>query len=399
MRRVELALTAVGVVVLFLYMHFDLWGDGLVRYRALDALLGHGALAAQKYSLIGPLFSAPLWYLGKVCQTSEWWCARYNFFLFTGALLVWWRLPEAWVPGRLRTRFLLILVVASMFASPHLESYYGEPFTVLLASFALLALAHDYPRTGLVLLFLSAANAPATLPAVVLAAVAHGWHSRRWSALGVVPVAAGVVVAEGLLHGGWHGYVVEAANGTPFPVGLLSLTLSFGKGILFFAPGLWLCRRALIATLPDALAHTLHLWLWYVLGLLLFYASWWDWSGDFFWGPRFMLMAALPASLLMAAALETPGQVRSLLVLSCIVAWSVWVAAEGTVFGPLDTAAYQNETNIFCYVPDYSVLLRPLCATVVVNGADKLMLGWSVGVLALLLAPVIKAGSGRRHTP
>src|SRR5438874_7933901 len=84
----EWALVDVGVVLLFVVVpHWVGNGaDGAYRYQALTELLEHRPLTPMMYSLIGPLFSAPLYYLGKVAYDSAWWCSLYNAILLAGGL-------------------------------------------------------------------------------------------------------------------------------------------------------------------------------------------------------------------------------------------------------------------------------------------------------------------------
>src|SRR6185436_5776493 len=76
----------------------------------------------------------------------------------------------------------------------------------------------------------------------------------------------------------------------PFALGVLSMLLSFGKGILFFAPGLLLVAQA--RRLADRkVAALIDAWMLFLVGLVLVYARWWAWYGGWFWGPRFLLIA------------------------------------------------------------------------------------------------------------
>src|SRR2546430_10361340 len=43
-------------------------------------------------------------------------------------------------------------------------------------------------------------------------------------------------------------------------------------------------------------------------GIVLVYGTWWAWYGGFTWGPRFLIFASLPASLLLAAQIRRPPQ-------------------------------------------------------------------------------------------
>ncbi len=133
--------TALIVVVLLghlLLMPHWIYGDGARRFAELDALLRNGQIPDDKYSIIGPLLSAPLWFLGNVFRDAAWWEAHYNLFLFGLGLLAIYSILKDHVDRGLIRKFLLILAAFSMFPVP-LTSYYGETFTALLVGIGLLA--------------------------------------------------------------------------------------------------------------------------------------------------------------------------------------------------------------------------------------------------------------------
>ena len=98
-----------------------------------------------------------------------------------------------------------------------------------------------------------------------------------------------------------HGYAGERFS-NPMLVGLYGILLSSGKSIFRFSPPLlvglwgWIGSHIEERLLPDA---------WLFLGIftaqILFYAKWWDWSGDDSWGARFLI----PGLLLMCIPLVT----------------------------------------------------------------------------------------------
>ena len=147
---VEIALIVVCLVFsLFAMLQFypaKISGDGAGRFQAISDLLEHGKLSSVKYSMVGSLFSIPLWLLGKVYQTSEWWCVRYNLIVFATGLLLFYLLLKDRVERGLIRKFILILIVASMFPN-HLNTYYGEVFTAILVGVGIMA-AVIGPRFG-----------------------------------------------------------------------------------------------------------------------------------------------------------------------------------------------------------------------------------------------------------
>ena len=153
----------------------------------------------------------------------------------------------------------------------------------------------------------------------------------------------------------------------PFFFGLLALLLSFGKGLIFYAPGLFLPLRSRLRALgesggPLQRLHTS--WLLFTAGLILIYASWWDWSGDWYWGPRFFLFASVPASFALALWTQRPSaRLWTNVVALLALALSIWVGIDGAVFGQADMGScqmYSRLTQDVCrFNPSYSALWRP----------------------------------------
>lgn len=74
-------LIAAGMVSL-LVTDRHLVGDGARRFDALTQLLTGGGLSTDRYSLVGPLFAAPVWWLGRAAgdpgagsPTTTWSCS------------------------------------------------------------------------------------------------------------------------------------------------------------------------------------------------------------------------------------------------------------------------------------------------------------------------------------
>ncbi len=106
-----------------------------------------------------------------------------------------------------------------------------------------------------------------------------------------------------LAFGYGEGRDFELGFATPMLVGLYGLLFSSGKGFFFYNPTLILSligwRRFRHRHRPEAL-------LILVLALLMLgvYASWWSWSGDWAWGPRFLVCLVPLLSLCLAPVLE-----------------------------------------------------------------------------------------------
>jgi hypothetical protein len=372
---------ALGLAVLLFGPHY-IDGDGLERFKALDALLSRSEVSPISYSLIGPLFSFPLWLLGRIGPSAEWWCSGYNFVLFTLGLLLMDRLLRGAVSGPARRRFLLLLVFGSMFAH-HVQNYYGEVFTAVLVAAGILAVAVRRSAWGWPCLVLGAANTPASLVGLLLATGGGCLRVRRLRYGLAVAACAALVLLESLLrrgssltsgYEGNHGFAtVLPYSGLPgfsypFFFGLLSILFSFGKGLVFFAPGLLVgVRRDAASVGPDA-RSAYGMWLAFLVGLVLVYARWWAWYGGWFWGPRFFLFASVPAAFALAVSLtEAPRQslVRNGVTLA-LLALSCWVGLNGAVFGTANLEVCRADDyaleSLMWYTPEFSVLWRPFVA-------------------------------------
>jgi hypothetical protein len=291
----------------------------------------------------------------------------------------------------------------------------SEVFTALTVAVGLTAVAvRRLARGGWVAVVLGVVNTPAALLGLALVAGKRMLERRRVR-FGLVVVAAAALV--GTENGLRNGNPLDAGYGDdtsyrtlmpysgghgfdyPFFLGLLSLTLSFGKGLLFFAPGLILpVRRRLraVALADDTTLYRLYgWWLLFLTGLVLVYSPWFAWYGGFTWGPRFLLFAAVPAALELAAALDGPA-VRVRLAALAVLALSVWVGLCAAVF---PQAAYPTACSMdnfaneaLChYTPDYSVLWYPLVAHLPVSPTGWLVVAYFAVVLGWLAAPPVRA--------
>jgi len=407
----ETGLIVTGLFALLLLLPHQLNADGLYRFRALSELLQFGKISNTRYSLVGPLFSSPFWLLGKVYLTPAWWCERYNLFLFALSLLVmYWLLKDRIDRGLIR-KFFLILLAASMFAA-HLSFYFGEVFTSLCVAIGILAVVIGYTLPGWVAIVLGVVNTPASLIGLALVVAKRILDNKRWRCILALVAAGGLIMAESWIQRGGPfvtGYEGVAGYRTimpysglpgfsyPFFFGLLSILFSFGKGLIFFTPGLLLpIRKTLLKIQPYIkvdLFSVYILWLCFLIGLILVYSKWWAWYGGAFWGPRFFLFASIPASFALATRLQYRS--NSLLInlfTLLILLLSFWVGINGAVFGQRTLgicSANQYALEVLCfYTPEFSVLWHPFVVTIPLNQNEILYIAYCAIVFIYLVLPL-----------
>lgn len=436
---VENALIFAGLALLAFGQQHQIIGDGLARYQALVELMQQRHLSEMPYSLIGPIFAAPLWAIGQLRGDPQGWTVQYNALLFVLALGALHLLLRDRMDPHLLRRFLLLLVAGSMIA-PHVLDFYGEVFTATTVGVGLLAAT--LPGTsrltrgaGWVGVVLGVANTPATLVGLGLVAVVLAARTRRLRYLLVVPAAVAAIAAEAWLRHGdlFHNSYLGNAGGPtvmpysglpefsyPFLLGLVAILFSFGKGLVWFVPGLFLpVRRRLREAAGEAAGDLWSIWLlWtvFVAGMVLVYARWWAWYGGMYWGPRFFLIAILPASLALAlwlaprrsAASPARGLIADLVTLGVLVL-AVWGAANSLVYGQLwPWKCYENSYYLegLChFTPEYSSLWYPFVVEPELSTIQQVALVFYAVVLLWLAVPLLirigrQAGAAlraRRH--
>ncbi|ROT31608.1 hypothetical protein [Micromonospora sp. HM5-17] len=429
---VESTLIGIGLALLAVTPRPAMMGDGLARYQALLQLLDQRQWSQVPYSLIGPLFAAPLEWLGRWLGDPRHVVAQYNLVLFVLGLAALHGLLRDRMDAALLRRFLLFLVAGSMIAA-HVQDFYGEVFTMVTVGVGLLAAT--LPGTGRwtrsagwVAVVLGVANTPATLAGLGLVAGLLCLRTRRLRYL-LVPLAAlALVMGEAWLrfddplHSSYAGssggrtvmpYSGEPGFSYPFPLGVVAILFSFGKGLLWFTPGLFLpLRRRVreaegtpdrarpVASGPGGCAEPVDVWsiwlLWtvFVAGLVLVYAPWWSWYGGLYWGPRFFLLAILPASLALAVCVraERAGPWANLGTLAAVLL-SVWGAANSLVYGQVrPRICYDNNWYLeaLChFTPEYSPLWAPLVETPTLTGLQRVTLACYALVLLWFAVPLL----------
>jgi hypothetical protein len=166
-------------------------------------------------------------------------------------------------------------------------------------------------------------------PALVLCATILGSRPRLWvwPAIGIAIALAGHAFYDlkrsgAVLATGYGAQATPAAYTTPLLVGLYGLLLSSGKGVMWFAPVLWLVPRGWSAMSrggahrADAPLRRRAAWYagWGILlacvACLALYAKFQHWAGDGSWGPRYLVPLLPLAFLAVAFALHGASRNR-----------------------------------------------------------------------------------------
>jgi len=414
---IETSLIIVGLLYIFLLLPRNAGGDGWIRYQDLLTAISHRTLYApeSRYSLIGPTFALPLMIIGRRFGHSYDWVLVYNEALLICGMLTTYLLLKDRIDRALLRKFFLLLIVASMFAA-HLTLFYGEVFTAVCVGFGVLIacyLRFVSPGAWLIVA-LGVANTPASIVGLGLMLLKHMLDRKRLR-YALVPITAGIfILTESYLrHGSFLGNGYDNDHGIktimpysglpgfsyPFFFGLISILFSFGKGLFFFAPGLLLpIRKTLLKGQQSQLYQVYILWICFLSGLILVYSRWWAWYGGVFWGPRFFLIASLPASLAIAIRLKHKNE-SSLAVNAftfIVLCFSTWVGINGAVYQWKDaidmpTICTQNHYNLemLCYyVPELSSLWLPFVKHIALDPEQQLFIAFSLLVFVYLITPL-----------
>ena len=415
----ETGLLVIGWLLLLLVLPHSLQGDDYTRFADAEQLIHHGHLTDSKYSLVGPLASAPLLLLGEVIRTPAWWAVRFNLFLVGGALVAGWLLTRGRVSPALFRAFALVLLFAS-FLTDGLRYYGAEIFSATLFALGLLAIVADRrPLLGWAALVVACVNTPAALGGLGLVCIARALRTRRVRPFVAPVVAVGLILLENWIRRGGplttgyendHGiktllpYSDKPGFSYPFLLGVLSILFSFGRGLVFFMPGvlLWLGERT--RRLAPARDWLILLFL-AVAGLVLVYAKWWAWYGGDSWGPRFFVLAAAPSSYLIAVRLRSPfGGPWDAAATLAVFALSAWVGVTGALENSwhVGFCSNDNEQRSFTcwYVPEFSSLWWPVTHHPQPSARNLVLTGFCMLVFAYLaIAPVRAVARGLAGLP
>ncbi len=409
----EVALILAGLFVLLTMIPHSINYFNYVRVQNLYQSIVQGKLLPLSFTkkpIIGPIFSLPLWVLGKWYRPSYWWCARYNILVFSVGLCFFYLILRKHMNRSTLRKFIIILIAASMFPN-HLRVTYHEVFTAMMVGVGLLAVTFSYTYSGWVAVILGVANTPASVVGLGCVVFKKVLAHKRWRYLLLLLVAVGVICVEQWIREGHPfltGYEGDVGVVTlmpysgregfsyPFFFGLISILFSFGRGLVFFAPGLLLLLKNKLHLISQQVYDGYRLWIYFLIGMVLVYSKWWGWYGGVFWGPRFFLFASIPASFALAVHLQ--DREKSLganLFTLAVLGWSVWLGVSGAVFDQysLEICVKNNYAlEVLCwYVPEFSVLFRPFVVSKPLCRHNIIIIGYCLTVFIYLAAPLFKA--------
>ncbi len=395
--------------MLFFLLPHELVGDATTRFPDIETLLHEGRLTDSRFSLVMPIFSAPFLLVGEVIRSPEWWATRFNVIVVAAGSVVVFRLLRGRIDEGVLRKSLLVLLFASLLTN-RLREYGPEIFTATLVVIGIAMLTTGRSELlGWGAIVVGVVSTPAAIVALALLAAAETIRTRRLRHLAPLAVAAMLIAAESWIRRGGpfvtgyesdHGYpTVLPYSGRsewsyPFLLGLASILFSFGRGLLFFTPGLVLWLSARTRRLARPWSHGVLLMLLFVAGLVLVYSKWWAWYGGIAWGPRFFVFAAVPASFAIALRLRRGGTSPAADALTLVVlALSAWVGLSGAIsdlsaLQPCREDRYALESMCW-YVPEFSSLWRPVLDFPSLSTATSIVVAYWAVVVAWLAVPLV----------
>ena len=400
--RIEFALIGLGFLALFVCLPRRYFYDGNVRFRAILDLVQHGIVSNTSYSLVGPFFSVPLLVIDRILGDGDKFQQRYNIFLCLAVFLITYLILRKRMDTRILRKFFLLFLITSIF--PNQSTFFGgETFTALLVGMGILIALLAAETWGWLAVVLGVVNTPASVLGLGLVTLRYLLHKKRLRYALIIIAGAGLIGVEAWLRRGSplnSGYGNQPFS-TPFIPGIDSILLSSGKGLFLFAPALLLPLKKSLLKDEEAnsekIATAYKLWLYFLAGLVLIDASWWAWSGGWFWGPRFFLFAPIPASFGLAVRLNKPASFwLSNLFTLLVLAYSLWVGIDGAVFdqGYLgNTCVVNNYAQIYkCeFLPTYSVLWYPFTNHPPITTGEEIYIAISLLIFLYLAFPLLKA--------
>ena len=274
-------------------------GDGEIRIHDVIRFYRHDDMPKTQFSMVQPFLSVPLYWLGTLIYTPEIVTAWFNCLVFIVFMCCLGPLIH---DRRLRFFTLALLLSTTMFPH-HLNRYDGEMLTAACVTLGFLCLMQQRVILGGLLLTIGVAQTPAAFPAFALALCFFVFKTRQLKLLVLILLPMLAIMGETYLkHGSLLNNPYLAGNrgmqtvmpysgvpgfSYPFFLGLLSIVFSFGKGLIFFIPAIFMRFFIDLKTADKKIILVIDVLLIFVMGMVLTYSKWWAWYGGGSWGPRF----------------------------------------------------------------------------------------------------------------
>ncbi len=403
-----------GFVLLAISLSPVIDGDGNARYQDLINIV-NGKKPIDKFSSIQMLLSMPLYYLGQLFGQAQLFVGYFNLVVFLATSCALWVLSDK----NKRFTVVLLLMAASMIPH-HLRYYYGELLTVCAMTIGVFCLIRKKTLIALILLGIGAAQTPATTPALGIVLLYLSVKQRQPGYLLILLIPLGMTAADywfkyGSPFSSPYMSAGERAAKTlmpysglpgfsyPFILGLLSILFSFGKGLIFFAPALFLRWRLAKSPLQQdkEFLYPIDITLLFTFGLILTYSRWYGWYGGNFWGPRFFLFASVPACLILAQHFTQASWqwIKQPLFIAALML-SGWVCIQGYIFGNSNLhicGENKSELEFLCwYVPEFSPIFRQFVTSFHIDQPIRLIYAaWCALSLSIITFIAFRANKKR----
>lgn len=406
----EWILLITGWLILLATLHPGIGSDGAIRYQALIQLYEYGSTPNIKYSLIQPILSVPFIWVADIFSITRLVTAYFNFTAFViGTLIIYHSMKV--VVGYSIARYFLIILTATSMVPHHLQHYFGEVLTGLLLWYGFISYFRN-PVISVMAISIAIINSPALIPALVVTALIRFIRKKYdWLILVMVLVTVmGFLLEVFLKYGsltnnpyfsaGETGYrTILPYSGLPgfsYPLffGVISILFSFGKGLVFYIPGIFLIMSDNVRKEIKHIDLPWDIALIFMLVSILTYGMWWSWYGGNFWGPRFFLFLCFPASLFLAILINNMTVYKNnflFLMISFVLLLSIWVGIDGYLYGQANMDACWGNNyalEFLCwYVPEFSALWRPFVEGFRVHEAYQnqlLFVVWQVFIFIVL---------------
>lgn len=396
---IGVSLIVVGLFFLVFNSDISVSSDGLVRYDAVINFFRTGEITPMAYSYIGPLFSFPLYLVGIE------YVKYFNLTIFVLTVILSAYFMKSTFSYDFIVKFLLLAVSGSMF-SAYVRDFWGEPFSACALFLGLLTYFYAEKKVlSIFFISIAVANTPVLVVPVFIFSLALYIKKKQLWLLAFVLVPVLLVMLENYLKFGTYFNSVYSLNhgvktlmpysalpnfSYPMFFGVLSIILSFGKGLLFFTPGIFFSSPF------NKNEKGFEVWLSLVviaICMVLIYSKWWAWYGGVSWGPRFFLILTFMNAFVLAKFLSSSVYGISLLKLFGVMTatiLSLYIGFNGHVFEWSWFSICIRDNYVWepfnWYVPEFSILWYPFVFTDFLNNDYAryyLMYSFAVGIYLL----------------